>query len=153
MLRVDFFDLNEKLKRYHILYLILKGNPNSTSNNFQIILDLYIPEKELAKTHSQIAFIYFQSHSWYSVRNYIIPKGIMKTSFEPRLPRMSSWKSIKNHTLDLNSGPLHHWQIFSHCAITARDLMSPQSCPSQDPSWGNISAKQVKVTGKNESPW
>jgi hypothetical protein len=29
----------------------------------QIILDLCIPEKELAKTHSQISFLYFQSHS------------------------------------------------------------------------------------------
>ena len=29
----------------------------------QIILDLCIPEKELAKTRSQISFIYFQSHS------------------------------------------------------------------------------------------
>ena len=36
----------------------------------QISLDLCIPEKELAKTRSQISFIYFQSHSWYSVRNY-----------------------------------------------------------------------------------
>ncbi len=29
----------------------------------------------------------------------------MKTRFEPRLPRMSSWKSKKHNTLDLNSGP------------------------------------------------
>jgi len=29
----------------------------------QISLDLCITEKELAKTHSQISFIYFQSHS------------------------------------------------------------------------------------------
>ncbi len=36
----------------------------------QISLDLCIPEKELAKTCSQISFLYFQSHSWYSVRNY-----------------------------------------------------------------------------------
>ncbi len=68
----------------------------------QISLDLCIPEKELAKTRSQISFIYFQSHSWYSARNYLIPKGIMKTRFEPRLRRMPSWKNI----LDLNSGPL-----------------------------------------------
>jgi hypothetical protein len=58
----------------------------------QIILELCIPEKELAKTRSRISFIYFQSHSRYSVRNYKIPKGIMKTRFEPRLPRMSSGK-------------------------------------------------------------
>jgi hypothetical protein len=51
----------------------------------QIILDLCIPEKEFAKTRSKISFIKFQSHSWYSVRNYIIPKGIMKTRFEPKL--------------------------------------------------------------------
>jgi hypothetical protein len=30
----------------------------------------------------------------------------MKTRFEPRLPRMSSWKSNKHNTLELNSGPL-----------------------------------------------
>ncbi len=33
-------------------------------------------------------------------------KGIMKTRFEPRLPRMSSWKSNKHNTLDFNSDPL-----------------------------------------------
>jgi hypothetical protein len=32
----------------------------------------------------------------------------MKTRFEPRLPRMS-WKNI--HTLDMNSGPLHHKKV------------------------------------------
>jgi hypothetical protein len=48
----------------------------------QIILELCIPEKELAKTRSQISFNYFQSHSSYPVRNYKIPKGIMKTRFE-----------------------------------------------------------------------
>jgi hypothetical protein len=31
--------------------------------SLQISLDLCIPEKELAKTRSQISFIYFQSHS------------------------------------------------------------------------------------------
>ncbi len=36
----------------------------------QIILDLCIPEIELANTRSQISFLYFQSHSWNSVRNY-----------------------------------------------------------------------------------
>jgi hypothetical protein len=54
----------------------------------QIIVEICIPELELAKTRSQISFIYFQSHSWDSVRNYKIPKGIMKSRFEPRLPRM-----------------------------------------------------------------
>jgi hypothetical protein len=85
----------------------------------QIILDLCIPEKELAKTHSQISSIHFQSHSWYSVRNLVIPKGIMETRFEPRLPRMSSWKSNKNYTMDLNSGPLHHKQVCCHWTIKA----------------------------------
>jgi hypothetical protein len=32
----------------------------------QIILDFYIPEKELAKTCSQISFIYFQSFMIFS---------------------------------------------------------------------------------------
>jgi hypothetical protein len=32
-------------------------------HTLQISLDLCIPEKELAKTRSQISFIYFQSHS------------------------------------------------------------------------------------------
>ncbi len=30
----------------------------------------------------------------------------MKTRFEPRLPRMSSWKSNTHNSLDFNSGPL-----------------------------------------------
>jgi hypothetical protein len=34
-----------------------------TTDALQISLDLCIPEKELAKTRSQISFIYFQSHS------------------------------------------------------------------------------------------
>ncbi len=67
-------------------------------NALQIILDLCIPEIELANTHSQISSIYLLSHSWYSVRNYWIPKGIMKTRFEPRLPRMSSHGKIINCT-------------------------------------------------------
>ncbi len=70
-------------------YISLKISTHSRSK-LQIILGLCIPEKELAKTRSQISFIYFQSHSCYSVRNYKIPKGIMTTRFEPRLPRMSS---------------------------------------------------------------
>jgi hypothetical protein len=41
----------------------------------------------------------------------------MKTRFEPRLPRMSSWKKL--HTLDLNSGPLHVWQVLCHWTIKA----------------------------------
>ncbi len=38
--------------------------------SLQLILDLCISEIELANTRSQISFIYFQSHSWNSVRNY-----------------------------------------------------------------------------------
>jgi hypothetical protein len=34
----------------------------------------------------------------------------MKTRFEPRLPRML-WKNDKFHTLDMNSGPLHHKKV------------------------------------------
>ncbi len=97
-------------------------------------------------------FIYIIPNSWYSVRSYIIPKGIMKTRFEPRVPRMSSWKSNKHNTLDLNSGPLA-----SEASILPLDhqcycIIFLQSCPCQDPSWGNKSAKPVKVTGKNDSP-
>jgi hypothetical protein len=115
--------------------------------SLQKILDLCIPENKLAKTRSQISFIYFQSHSWYSVRNYVIPKELRKTRLVPRLPRMKSWKSNKHQTLNLNTGPL------LPLAHQSWYIISPQSCPSQDPSWGNKSAKPVKVTGKNDSPW
>ncbi len=71
----------------------------------QIILELCIPEKELAKTRSQISFIYFQSHSWYSVRNYKIPKGI-KNQIWTKAPKDVIMKK-SSYTLDLNSGPLH----------------------------------------------
>ncbi len=84
----------------------------------QIILELCIPEKELAKTRSEMLFIYFQSHSWYSVRNYKIPKGIMKTRFEPRLSQGCHLKK-KFHTLDLNSEPLYMQQVFCHWTIKA----------------------------------
>jgi hypothetical protein len=81
------------------------------------------------------------------------PKRNMKARFEPSLPRMSSWKSNKHNTLDFNSGPLA-----SNASILPLDhhslyILSPQSCPCQDPSWGNKSAKTVKVTGKYDSPW
>jgi hypothetical protein len=69
-------------------------------------------------------YIYFQSHSWNSVRNYIIPKGIMKTRFEPRPLRMSSWNKL--HTLDLNSGPLPKQQVFSQWTTKARYQSFPQ---------------------------
>jgi hypothetical protein len=93
------------------------GNVALRAGTLQISLELCIPEKELAKTRSQISFIYFQSQSWYSVRNYKIPKGMMKTRFESRLPKMSSWKKL--HTLDLNLGPLHKKQVFCHWTIKA----------------------------------
>ncbi len=50
----------------------------------------------------------------------------MKPRFEPRLPRMSSWKNIKLHTLDSTSGPLHQQQVFCHWTIKARYHMFPQ---------------------------
>ncbi len=50
----------------------------------------------------------------------------MKTRFEPRLPRMSSWNT-KLYTLDLNSGPLHQQQVFCHWTITARYLSTHKS--------------------------
>jgi hypothetical protein len=80
------------------------------------------------------------------------PKRNYKTRFEPRLPRMSSQKSNKHNILDLSSGPLA-----SEASILPLDhqcwcLILPQSCTCQDPSWGNKSAKPVKVTGKNDSP-
>ncbi len=107
-----------------------------TANNFGLMYS--------RKRISQISFMHFQSHLWYSVINYIIPKRIMKTRFEPRPPGMSSWKNNKFHTLELNSGSLHQKQGFCYWTINARYIMSPQSCPSQDPSRGNKSAKPVR---------
>ncbi len=93
---MKWFPINHNIKIYFYTNLqsavvFFSGNSYFCWVHTAIILDLCIPEKELAKTHSQISFIYFQSHSWYSVRNYIIPKGIMKTRLEPSLLRMSSW--------------------------------------------------------------
>ncbi len=96
---------------------------------------------------------YTANNFWYFVRNYVIPKGIMKTRFEPRPPGMSLEKNNKFHTLGLNSGPLHQKQVFRHWIIKTSYIKFPQSCPSEDPNWGNKSAKPVKVTGKNDSPW
>ncbi len=98
---------------------------------------------------------------------YIIPKSFMvfcqelrnpKRNYENqiwtyRLPRTSSWKSNEHNTLELNSGT-----FASHASILPLNHQSwyiwiPQSCPCQDHSWGNKSAKQVKVTSKNDSPW
>ncbi len=58
----------------------------------QIILDLYIPEKELAKTRSQTSFTVYISKVIHDILSgtKVVPKGIMKTRFEPRLPLMSS---------------------------------------------------------------
>ncbi len=76
-------------------FLNLKRGLDETSslhiaNNFGLMYS-----RKRISQNSIPNFIYiFQSHSWYSVRNYKIPKGIMKTRFEPRLPRMSSWKRI-----------------------------------------------------------
>ncbi len=49
----------------------------------------------------------------------------------------------KLHTQDSNPGPLHQFQAFCHWTIKARYIESPQSSWSQDPSWGNKSAKPV----------
>ncbi len=38
---------------------------------------------------------------------YEVPKGTMKTRFEPGLPRMLAWKNNKFHIQDSNPGPLH----------------------------------------------
>jgi hypothetical protein len=42
---------------------IINSKFSKSNYTLQISLDLCIPEKELAKTRSQISFIYFQSHS------------------------------------------------------------------------------------------
>ncbi len=62
-------------------------------------------------TANNIGFMYSRkriSQNLFPNFIYIFPKSIMKTRFEPRLTRMSSWKNIKHHILDLNSGLLHH---------------------------------------------
>ncbi len=87
------------------LYVVLSCKDH-TANNFGI---MYSRKRISQNSFSNFIYI-FQSHSWYSVRNYKIPKGIMKTRFKPRLPRMSSWKKL--HTLDLNFGPLHMYKYF-----------------------------------------
>ncbi len=134
---------------YRLSFTLFSFNITLTysANNFGILCSRKRISQNLPPN-----FIYiFQSHSWYSVRNYVIPEGIMKTRFEPRPPGMSSWKNNELHTLDFNTGPLHRKQVFCHWTIKARYIMSPQSCPCQDPSWGSKSAKPVKVTGKNDS--
>ncbi len=69
----------------------------------QTILDLFIPCKESAKTCSQMSYIYFQSHSAVRLWTNIIPKGTMKTRFEPGLLTMPLRKNIKLHLMELNS--------------------------------------------------
>jgi len=91
--------------------------------------------------------MYFQSHSWYSVRNYKIPNGIMKTRFEPRLPKMSSWKNNKLHTLDSNSGPLHQLQVFCHRTIKARYQRFLQINISSIQNYQGLSFLLVTFTG------
>jgi hypothetical protein len=57
----------------------------------QIILELCIPEKYLAKTNSFPNFIYIFPKSFIIFSQELQdPKGILKPRFEPRLPRMSS---------------------------------------------------------------
>ncbi len=71
----------------------------------------------------------------------------MKTRFEPRLPRMSSWKSNKHDTLALNSGPLASYASILPLDHHSWYTMSPQSCPCQDPSWRNM---QICQTSKSD---
>ncbi len=73
----------------------------------------------------------------------------MKTRFEPSLPRMSAWKNIKIQ--DSKPGPLQQLYVLWHWTTKPRYIESPQICSCEDHSWGNKSAKPVKVTGKNES--
>ncbi len=80
-------------------------------------------------------------YSWKSIGQnlfpnliYIFPKSFMifcqelqdpKRNYEnlkPRIPRMSSWKKL--HILDLNTGPLHVWQVLCHWTIKADTNLS-----------------------------
>ncbi len=57
------YDINYNRTRMRYMYFAEYMSVQCTYPTLQIILDLSIPEKELAKTRSQILFIYFQSHS------------------------------------------------------------------------------------------
>ncbi len=106
---------------------------NKTKHQIQPLLttlDLCIPFKELTKTCSQILFIYFQSHYAVGLWTNIIPKGTMKTPFEPGLPTLPSRKNIKLHLMDSNSGQPS--KLITYCTC-------------QDPICGNKPAKQIKV--------
>ncbi len=83
------------------------------------------------------------SHTSVPNSTYEVPKGTMKTRFEPSLPRMSAWKNNKLHTQDSNPGPLYQLWACWHWTIKARYIHFPQSCLCEDPSWGNKSAKSV----------
>ncbi len=63
----------------------------------------------------------------------------MKTRFEPRLPRMSSWKSNKHNILDLNSDPLasqagilpldhQYWYLEYHKAVHVKIPVEEHIC-------------------------
>jgi hypothetical protein len=112
----------------------------SSDHTLQIILELYNPKKELAKNRSL-------SHSWYSVRNYKIPKGIMKTRFEPRLPKMSSWK-ILNFTTWIRSWDLCKWQVFCPWTIKAKYWRFPQISISFIYNYQGLSFLPVTFTGQ-----
>jgi hypothetical protein len=82
---------------------------------------------------------------------YMFPKSFMIFCQELHKPDLNLGPQgchyeKKFHTLDLNSGPMYQIQVFCHWTIKARYLMFPQSCPCQDPSWGNTSTKPIKVT-------
>jgi hypothetical protein len=53
----------EEVALFSYCLIVVELRPWMARCTLQITLDLCIPEKELAKTPSQISFIYFQSHS------------------------------------------------------------------------------------------
>jgi hypothetical protein len=84
------------------------------------------------------------SHTSVPNSTFEVPKGTIKTRFEPSLPRMSALKNNKLLTKDSNPGPLHQLSVCRHWTIKARYIIQfPQSCLCEDPSWGNKSAKSV----------
>jgi hypothetical protein len=82
------------------------------------------------------------SHTSVLNSTYEVPKGTMKTKFEPSLPRISAWKNNILLTQDSNPGPLHQLWVFWHWNI-ARDIECPQNCWCEDLSWGKKSAKSI----------
>ncbi len=123
--------------------------PVCTANNFGLMCSRRISQNSFPNLIYIIpkSFVVF----WQELHN---PKRNYKTRFEPRLPRMSSWKSNIHNILILNSNTLASQAGTSILPLDHQSCyIDLQSCPCQDPNWGNKSAKPVKVTGKNDSPW